>query len=71
MRKLLSLNQILNISNVKKPCEHYTIQSNLVCLLYSLGQDCANYGNMFTPVLLAKRPCGLKLQISWKGYKDI
>ena len=26
---------------------------------------------MFTPVLLAKRPCGLKLQTSWKGYKDI
>ena len=42
IRKLLSLNQSLNILNVNALRTLYNTIKTYVCLLYSLGQDCAN-----------------------------
>ena len=71
MRKLLSLNPILNILDVKVLRTLYSTIKTQVRSLDSLGQDCANYGPMLTPVLLTKLPSELDLQISRKCRKDI
>ena len=46
IRKLLSLNQILNILNVNALRTLYNTIKTYVCLLYSLGQDCAVYSSL-------------------------
>ena len=71
MRKLLSLNLILNISDVKALRTLYDTIKTQVLSLHSLGQDCAYYGPMLIPVLLTKLPSELNLQISRKCGKDI
>ena len=71
IRKLLSLNQILNILNVNALRTLYNTIKTQSRLLDSLGQDCVNYGTKLIPVLLTKLPSELNSQISRKCEKDI
>ena len=67
MRKLLSLNSILNISDVKALQTLYDTVKMKVGWLDYFGQDYAN--NMFIPAFLTKLPFELYLKISRKCGK--
>ena len=56
IRKLLYLNPILNISNVKALQTLYDTIKTQVRSLDPLGQDCVNYDPMLIRVLLTKLP---------------
>ena len=71
MRKLLSLNPILNISDAKTLRILYDTIKTQVRSLDFLGQDCANYGPMLITVLLTNLPSELNLQVSRKCGKNI
>ena len=71
MNKVLSLDSIRNIQNLKglrSLCDQ--VESQVRCLI-SLGHDLKSYGLMLIPVFMTKIPEELKLIISRKLEKDI
>ena len=76
IRKLLLLNPILNISDVKALRTLYSIKTQILSL-DPLGQDCANDGLIIIPVLLTKLPselsrkCGKDIWDIWEEVSDL
>ena len=71
MSKLLYLNPILNISDLKTLRTLFDPIKSQARSLNSLDQDFANYGLILMPVLLTKLPSEYNLQKSRKCGKDV
>ena len=71
MKKLLSLDDVTDIGDVKKLRQLYDEVEIQVRSLSSLGMDAKCYGAMLTPVLLNKIPYEFNLEISRKVGKAV
>ena len=71
MAKLLSLETVTNVNDVKKLRQLYDEIETQVRSLQCLGLDPRQYGSMLTPVLLTKIPDKFKLVISRQFGKSV
>ena len=76
IKKLLLLNTILDISDVKALRTLYSIKTQILSL-YPSDQDCADDGLIIIPVLLTKLPselsrkCGKDIWDIWEEVSDL
>ena len=70
MNKLLNLDPVSRLSDVKGLRNLFDLTESQVRSLQALGLEAKNYGPLFIPVLLQKLPAELKLMISRQFGKE-